>query len=329
MTTTVFIFHGDDAIAIGEAVNRLRAEMGDDANADLNISEIDGAQTPVAEIINTAASFPFLSDKRLVIVRDLIGTITGRGAGQAGKDAVARLQAELPNLPETARLVLVERESLRDSNAVLKLAQKLDTAYVRAFDTPRDMAGWIRSRAEQEYQTEMDNRAAAALAGVTGNDVRLADNELVKLVNYVADEERAITEDDVATLTPYVPEANIFKMVDAIAEGRGQLALELMHRLMADKKQDAFGIYGMIVRQFRLLLIAKEHAITGGQGGNLAQVAGVAGFVAQNLARQARGFGMHDLERIYQNLAETDEKMKTGRIQPELALDLFIASIAR
>jgi DNA polymerase-3 subunit delta len=329
MTTTIFIFHGDDDITLGEAVNRLRAEMGDDSNADLNISEIDGTITSVAEIINTVASFPFLSDKRLVIVRDLISSITGRGAGQSGKDAIARLQAELPNLPETARLVLVERETLRDNNPVLKLAQTLDNTYVRAFETPKDMVRWILSRAKQEYETEMDHRAAAALAAVTGNDVRLADNELVKLVNYVADDERAITEDDVATLTPYVPEANIFKMVDAIAEGRGQLALELMHRLMADKKQDAFSIYGMIVRQFRLLLIAKEYAITGGQGNTLAQVAGVAGFVAQSLSRQARGFSMNDLERIYQNLAETDEKMKTGRIQPELALDLFIVSIAR
>jgi DNA polymerase-3 subunit delta len=85
----------------------------------------------------------------------------------------------------------------------------------------------------------------------------------------------------------------------------------------------------MIVRQFRLLLIAKEHGLRGGSAGELAKVAGVAGFVAQSLARQARDFSLDDLERIYHSLAETDFKMKTGQIDPELALDLFITSVAR
>jgi len=38
---------------------------------------------------------------------------------------------------------------------------------------------------------------------------------------------------------------------------------------------------------------------------------------------------LRDLERIYRELAEIDFKMKTGQIEPELAVDLFIASLAR
>ena len=68
-----------------------------------------------------------------------------------------------------------------------------------------------------------------------------------------------ISEDDVARLTPYVAEANIFAMVDAMALGQGDKAIALMHRLLEDNpRDDGFGLYGMIVRQFRLLLIAKD-----------------------------------------------------------------------
>lgn len=333
MTTTFYIFHGDDDLSIEEAVNKLRSEMGSDSNADLNITDIDGTNASVPEIINTVSSYPFLADRRLVIVKGLIGWITRRGAGNVGKEAVKRLEEDLPNLPPTARLVLVERESLSNKNTVLKFASELDNGFIRAFEAPKDTTSWIIKRSKQAYGIRIDNRAAMALAAVTGSDLRRADNELVKLASYVAadtsDEGRQINEDDVATMTPYVPEASIFKMVDAVSEGRGQVALELMHRLMMDKKQDSFSIFGMIVRQFRLLLIAKEHGLRGGASGDLAKVAGVAGFVAQNLQRQSRDFGLDDLERIYHNLAETDLKMKTGQIDPELALDLFITSVAR
>jgi len=329
MTTTFYILHGDDDLSIDEAVSKIQAEMGDDPNADMNTSHFDGSSASVPEILGAVTSYPFLSERRLVIVKGLIGWITRKGAGQTGKDSVARLNDELPHLPDYSRLVLVERGTIKDNNAVMKVAKGQDNGYIHAFTAPKDPTSWILDRARREYETRIDNRAAAALAAVTGDDLRRADNELVKLVNYVGTEDRPITEDDVATLTPYVPEANIFKMVDAIAEGRGQLALDLMHRLLADKKQDPFGLYGMIVRQFRLLLLAKEHLVSGGTANGIASAVSVRPFVAQNLARQARGFALDDLERIYRSLAETDLKMKTGRIDPALALDLFVASIAR
>lgn len=329
MTTTFYILHGDDDLSIDEAVGKIRAKDADDPNAGLNTSEFDGSSATVPEIINAVTSYPFLSDRRMVIVKGLIGWITRKGAGQIGKDAVARLNDELPNLPDYARLILVERGAIKDNNAVMKVAKGLKNGKVQAFSAPKDPTSWIIDRARNAYEMRIDNRAAVALSAVIGDDLRRADNELVKLVNYVGVEDRSITEDDVAALTPYVPEANIFKMVDAIAEGRGELALDLMHRLLADKKQDPFGLYGMIVRQFRLLLLTKEYLVSGGASGGIASAVGVRPFVAQNLARQARGFSLADLETIYRSLAETDLKMKTGRIDPALALDLFVASIAR
>lgn len=323
-TPTFYIFHGEDDLTISEAVDKLRNGMGN--NADLNTSQFDGTTTSVPEILSAVTSYPFLSDKRLVIAKGLLSWLMRKGTGQTGKDGIARLEQDLPNLPEYARLVLVERESLSDTHPILKLAQSTDSAFVKHFPVPKDTTSWILKRVRSEYQREMDNQAASALAAVTGDDLRRADNELVKLVSYVPEGE-TITEQHVAELTPYVPEANIFKMVDAIGDGEGQLALQLLHRLLADKNQDPFSLYGMIVRQFRLLLLAKEHLLDGGSASSIASAIGVRPFVAQNLARQLRGFSLDDLERIYRTLQDTDFKMKTGRIAPDLALDLFVASV--
>ncbi len=327
---TFYIFHGTDDLRVGEEVARLRAAMGDSPNDEMNISEFDGEVTSTAEILNAATSFPFLADKRLVIVKGLLAHISRKGAGETGKQAVARLENDLPQLADWSRLVFVERVALPDSNKIIKLARSTAGGYEKAFNAPKDSTSWIIKRAKEAYDVDIDGRAAQALASVTGEDLRRADNELIKLVNYV-NAERPITEEDVAALTPYVAEANIFAMVDAIATGNGQTALTLLHQLLeADPRDEGFGLYGMIVRQFRLLLLAKEHLLVQGSRVGLREALGVrSDYPANKAADQSRNFTLAQLEEIYRYLQDFDFKMKTGRISPQLALDLFIAGVAK
>src|SRR5215213_4740045 len=153
-TPTFYLFHGDDDLRMDEEVTRMRAKMGDGPNGDLNTSDFDGTSTDVGEILGAATSYPFLADKRLVIVKDLIAHITRKGAGSTGKKAVELLLETLPGLPDWSRLVLVERQKLSDSNKVLQLAQKNPNGIEKAFVAPKDSTAWIVKRAQDEYQAE-------------------------------------------------------------------------------------------------------------------------------------------------------------------------------
>ena len=323
-----YIFHGDDSISRDEALARMRQAMGDDG--DLNRSEFDGALTPVPEVLAAVKSLPFLGDKRLVIARGLISHITRRGAGQAGKTATDRLIDELPGLPDYARLVLVEDSLLSDSNRLLKAAAKLDNGYIRDFAKPKNLTRWIISRAKTEYGAEIQPQAAEAIAAVVNDDLLRADSELCKLVAYV-DDARPISEEDVAELTPYVPEANVFEMVEALASGNGARALELIQQSLHDDPKDpGFRLFALIVRQFRLLLMTRDHMAQGGsaQAPAIAKALSVHPFAAGKLARQARRFRIEQLDAILKHLQRVDQDMKTGRIQPRLALDLLVTSLA-
>lgn len=328
-TPQFYIFHGDDLIRRGEALARMRRSMGEDG--DLNCSEFDGAATPVPEILAAAKSLPFLADKRLVIARGLISHITRKGAGQAGKQAADRLIEALPGLPKYARLVLVEDDTLSASNRVLKAARAMTSGYIGEFKKPQNLTRWIMQRASEEYDAEIASRAANAIAAVVNNDLLRADNELCKLVAYV-NGERPINEEDVAVLTPYVPEANIFELVDAIATGDGKRALELIQQSLHDNPRDpGFGLFAMIVRQFRLLLMTRDHLDRGGgsQAAAIAEAVGAHRYSAGKLSVQARRFHIEQLDAILKRLQRYDQDMKTGRIEPRLALDLLVTSLAR
>jgi DNA polymerase-3 subunit delta len=330
MTTspTFYIFHGDDDLRIEEEVARLVAKFSDNPNAGLNTAEFDGTSTSITEILGAAMAYPFLADKRLVIVKDLLAHITRKGAGETGKKAVQMLLEQLPELPEWTRLIFIERGKLSDSNKILQKARESDSGFEKAFMVPQNSRDWIQKRAAS-YGASIEPRAAEALASVTGTDLRRADNELIKLISYV-NGERAITEEDVMLLTPYVAEANLFEMVDALAEGRAGAAAALAHRLL-DQQEDIFSLFGMIIRQFRLLLLTKEHLASGGSrdNGEIARAIGAHPFVAGKMSQQSRRFTLVQLEQIYHSLHDYDVKMKTGRIEPELALDLLIMGLAR
>lgn len=324
-----YILHGDDLIQRGEALARMKASMGEDG--DLNRSEFDGAEISVPEALAAVKSLPFLAERRLVIVRGLIKHITRRGAGQAGRAAADRLIDELPDLPDFARLVMVEEDKLPESNRVLKAARAMANGFIREYSKPRNLAGWISQRAAQEYAAEITPRAANAIANVVGDDLLRADNELYKLVCYV-DGQRAISEEDVAALTPYVPEANVFQMVDALAVGDGKRALELIQQSLHDDPRDpGFRLFALITRQFRLLAMTRDHLDRGGsaQPDALGKAVGAHRFTASKLPAQARRFHIEQLDAILKRLQRYDQDMKTGRIPPRLALDLLVTSLAR
>ena len=167
MTTppkTFYLLHGDDDFTLEQEVSALRAKMGAADNADLNTSEFEGADVSVAEVLSAVSSYPFLSDRRLVIVKGMIGWITRKGAGETGKKAVEQLISALPNLPEWARLVFIERQALADSNKLIKLAKELPNGYEKAMKPPGDSTSWITRRVREFYNAEIEPRAAAAKA---------------------------------------------------------------------------------------------------------------------------------------------------------------------
>jgi DNA polymerase-3 subunit delta len=306
---------------------------------DLNTTRLDGKTASISDVLAAAGALPFLADKRLVIVEGLLTWLGRKGAGKSAKNDLDRLVEALPQLPESTRLIFLELEQLKPGHALLKLALREDAhGFAKDYSPPRDprdrsgarwdmawIVKWITRRVEH-YGGKIEPKAASALAAVIDQDVYAMDSECAKLVDY-AGPGQVITEADVAAMTTYVPEANIFDIVDAMGHGNGAQAVLLIHRLLDDPKQQAFGLLGMINRQFRLLIQVREALDMGSNPRELPDLQGKS-FMAQKLLEQARRFSLQQLEAIYRNLLETDFAIKMGRVSDALALDLLVAGLS-
>jgi len=322
---TFYILHGTDEFSCRAQLQAMRDQMGDPGTAALNISIFDGKETPVADVLSAARSIPFLSDKRLVIVEGMLSWLARRGGGKSAKKELETLAEGLAELPEWARVVFVENTTLAASHPILKLAKADPGGFHKEFNPPRNSSRWITNQAEAVYNTKIEPAAAMALAAVTGDDLRAADSELGKLAAYV-DGQRPISEADVALLTPYVAEANVFEMVDALGKRDGATACRLLHRLL--ETDEPLRLFGMMTRQFRLLIQAREYLNAGGTPKQAGKAIGVHPFVGEKVAEQARAFTLEQLEQIYHYLLETDIGIKTGKVGAELALDLLMAGVS-
>jgi DNA polymerase III subunit delta len=313
---TFYVLHGEDEYSLKAQITQLQQAMNDPSR--LNTSDLDGTAVSAMAAINAVSAFPFLSDKRLVIIHGML-------AGKKAKADLEVLCEELPKLPDFARLVFHEEKALPESHVVVKLARETATGFEKQFALPKDAAPWIMKQAKAQHGLEIEHAAAYALASVVENNLRAADSELAKLAAYV-NYERSIRESDVAEMTSYVAEADVFEMVDAIGQQNGKLALRLAQNLM-EKNNDPLSLLGMINRQFRLLVLARENLDNPSQG-PMAAALGVSEFVARKVGPQAKRFAnIEQLEEIYRKLADLDFRIKTGRIEAEMAVQLFIAGV--
>lgn len=321
----LYILHGDDE----QAVERFLAELKS-RSQDINILRLD-ARSSEEDFSNAVAALPFFAEQRLVIYHQPLGRLNAEKARQ-------RFLAVLEGLAVTTTLVLVIADNLEKRGKervwsvlnpghwLVKWAQGRENVSLRAFNRPdvREMTGWILEEARRQGGS-FKPAAAAALAAHLGNETRIAALEIEKLLTYAAG--RAVEARDVEQLTPAEGPVSIFEMVDALAEGESGKALNLTRRLL--ETQDAQSLFAMIVRQFRLLLQAREILDEGGESAEVAAELRQVPFVADKIAAQARRFTMDRLVAIYHRLLEVDEAAKTSQSPLETSLDLFIADLGR
>ena len=102
---------------------------------------------------------------------------------------------------------------------------------------------------------QIEPRAAELLKEMVGVDTRQAGMEIAKLLAYV-NWARPINSQDVEAVCIVTSQQSVFDFVDALSNGNGKVAQHLLHRLL--ETEDPFSLWGMVIRQFRLLIQARE-----------------------------------------------------------------------
>ena len=325
-----FVVYGDSFL-VRQRMAALEAEHGADVLLDANRHRMQGNQVSPQELVGVCLALPFLDTLRLVAVDGLLATAESRSGGGRGRrgggtvdDRWQPLIGAIPGMPDTT-LLLLSDGPLSANNPLLRALGALCTVEEQTAPRGEQLARWIKETAEARGAA-IGPAAIRQMADLVGGDLWTLDQELEKLSLYAAG--REIAESDVRLMVSQVREASIFEAVDAMIEGRPQVALRLLAQLRDDGREPLY-VIAMVERQLRLLALARDSMERRVPQNELKRTLGTSSdFVVRKTMEQARRHSREDIAWRYDRLLEADLSIKQGRVDADLALELLVGDSA-
>lgn len=327
----ILFFYGEDTYRLNQKLRELKEKFISASLGDTNLSIIEGKTATFDEITRQILAMPFLSKKRLVIIRNLLseGKKSAKDGSASGREVIDKMTDFLSKTPEATVAVFVE-EGVPDRRTALfkklnkpKISHSTSSVQAQEFKLLENEAlrRWVIREIEMR-DAKCEPAAISKLIDYVGNDLWRMSNEIKKLASY----SKKITQENIELLVQPQIHSNIFDLMDAIASRNLGKSMKELYQLFNDGKAEQY-ILSMIVLEYRNLLITKDFEQRSDDGLNkwvLAKKAGLHPYVAQKTLALATKYEMEDLKKIYGVLLNFDHRIKTGKIEPKVALELLI-----
>lgn len=289
--------------ALRELVSAFEASYGDMAT-----ERLDGGDAPYERVQVALTGLPFLSDRKLVVLRE----------GGANKQFAEHAESLLMAIPDTTDIILVEPK-LDKRSAYYKLLKKATDFREFAKLDEQELAQWLVSAAKGR-----DGNLAAAdarfLVERIGADQQLLAGELDKLLLY----EPHITRQTIELLTEPSPQSSIFELLEAAFTGHTKRALELYQEQRA-QKVDTGRIIAMLTWQ--LWAVALVQTAGDKQLDAIVREAKLNPYTIRKSAAIARQLSPKRLRLLVRELAGLDARAKRERIDLDEALQHFLLTL--
>ncbi len=294
--------------AVAEIIDRV---LGD-ADPTLGLCAYDGGESvELAGVLDDLRTLPFLTPRRLVVVRDADSFISQH------RD---KLEDYLDK-PSPTGVLLLEGKSLPANTRLYKRIKAVGEVVVCDPIKPQAMAGWLTERARSAYGVKLDPQAAALLRELVGDEMGLLDSELLKLSLYVG-ERRQIAVADVHALTGQSREEQIWGIMNAIAERDAGKALSLWENVWeTDRAAPARAVAGLAFK-VRQILNARALAESGASSQEVSRALMV--WNDRDRDRMLRAFPARQTEDMLTRLMEADLASKSGGVSVRTSIETMI-----
>lgn len=331
----IYLFHGPDMFSIAEKIVAWKTRFAEKYGAggsvvfdceemgSGSISRSECVPDPISFLKNALSSHTLFSTTSLVIIKQVFS----KDAGPVHEV----LCALLPTLPHTTFVVLTagKRDATSELSKLLTQRVKKGVCSIESFAIPAGpvLKKWISDRARlhggsfEPPALAVFTRALEQSGYSDENTQPISlwqlDHEIRKLVSYTAGKPVRAADIQMMSLLPI--SAHIFDLSDALVAGNQKEALLHAHRLDPLMRTLQF-----LMTQFRGFLILKSMEEDGKPD---AEIARILAWNPKRIWVVKKKIAHHttaSLKAAYASLLDLESQLKTGSVEPSLALDLFI-----
>lgn len=305
----VYILYGEEAYLRSQYKDKLKKALLGEGDP-MNYHYFEGKDIKPGEVIDLAETMPFLAERRVIILEN-----SGLFA-HGGEELAEYLSAPA----ETAYFVFVE-PAVDKRSKLYKAATAKGRAIEFKAQDEAILKRWILGFLKKENKN-ITERDLELFLDKTGSDMANIRGELEKLLCYCMGKD-VITAQDIEAVCTRQVSSQIFDMINAVADKNQKMAMTLYYDLLT-LKEPPMRILFLITRQFNLLLQVKELKNKGLDANSIGEKVGLAGFIARKYVAQAAKFRENDLRRALSDCVESEEAVKTGRMNDVMSVELLI-----
>ncbi len=306
----IIFLYGEDTYRSRQKLNEIIAHYQEIHKSGLNLKYFDGKNTDFQDVKNELQTASMFKEKKLLILTDVF-------SNQGFKDGFLKDSKRFADSDNVILFYEEKGELVRDPlfTFLKKHAQSQEFELLSGLK----VKNWLKNEFGKT-KTKIDPMALEAMVNFVGNDLWQLANDVQKLVAFKGG--REIEMKDVRLLVKPKLETNIFKMIDVIALKNKKQALNLLHKHL-EKGDSPLYLLSMINFQFRNILGVKDLV----ERAEPLSRSGLKPFLAKKSYEQSRKFTYEELKKIYQKIFQADYNIKTGKTDPQAALDLLIAEL--
>jgi DNA polymerase-3 subunit delta len=308
----IIFLYGPDTYRAHQKLNEIIGYYKKIHQSGLNLKFFEGESLDFQDFKNWLDSTAMFKEKKLSVLKDIF-------SNQNFKEEFLRQKEKLANSSDI--ILIFEKKEIAENDPLFQFLKKNSKTQEFKLLESQNLKNWVKKEFEK-YGTKITPKALEVFLDFVGNNLWQASNEIKKLVSYK--NRQKIEIEDVKLLVKPKIETDIFKTIDALAEKNKKQALKLLHKHL-EKEDSPLYLLAMINFQFRNLLVIKEMVEKNRTYRQILNQSGLHPFLIKKSYFQARKFTFEELKKIYQKIFEVDLHIKTGRLDPQTALDLLIA----
>lgn len=312
----IIFLYGPDTYRSRQKLNEIIEHYKKIHKSGLNLKYFDFKNDSFEDFRDAFKSLTMFKEKKLLILQNIF----------TNPKTENDFLKFLTKLSSSRDIILISEKQVEENKPLFKKLKKVAKSHNYKLLEKNQLKNWLKKEF-QKYSAKIDTQTLELLLNFVGNNLWQMENEIKKLVNYCGKNE--IKTKDVETLVKPKIETNIFKTIDALASKNKKLALTLIKEHL-EKGDSPNYLLAMISYQFRNLLVVKSRESGREFYRNYTQISkklGMHPFVLRKTIQQAKKFSLEELKKIYQKIFEADLNIKTGKLEPETALDLLIAEV--
>ncbi len=300
----------------------LTALLGTDSietlKQDMNFSLFVGAPLDTSAVIEMASSYPFLAEKRVIVVEN--------SKAFAGENTA--LANCIKDLPETTYIIFTEIDVPNKKGLFAAIKEVGYVTEIKEQPQPF-IENWV-IRTVSDAGKKISRGALETLLARTGLDLMRIKNELDKIIAYKGDEQD-IKVEDVIALVNEDPKDQVFKMIDAMSEKKVDSAMQYYFDML-ELKVSPQNILRLIERQMRILYQVKDLRSKGFAASAIADsIKEIKNkqYFANKYVSQAGKFSMKEICDCLEDCVDLNLKSRTGALTDRMAVELIIVKYSK